>query len=172
MADRKQLLRVTTKFMSLLGLGFLVYVFMPGLFSDGESEQTNIVIDIVDLQPGAVRVYSIATGKLLVLKRTPAMIAELEADDSGAYAFESKQNLATAMHPVFRSRTKELFVAYGIDPFYRCEVELIAASFKSVCVDVNYNLAGRVYKGRHAQANLIVPDYEVREAEKLVIIID
>ena len=173
MADRKQYLRVATKLMSLFGVGVLVYAFMAGLISNGESEQANVVIDVADLQAGTAKVYSIATGKLLVLKRTRAMISALEAnDDSGVYAFDEKQNLADGMNPLFRSVTKELFVAYGIDPFYRCDIEFTGTAFRSVCIDVNYNLAGRVYKGRHAQGNLIVPDYELESSSKLVITVD
>lgn len=170
MIDRKQTLRVATKLMSVFGIGFLVYALMMGLFSDGESKQANVVINVADLQPGTAKVYSIPTGKLLVLKRSQAMINELEANvDSVLYAFKAKQNLADAMDSVFRSKSKELFVAYGIDPFYRCDIEFTGSAFKSVCVDVNYNLAGRVYKGRHAEGNLIVPDYELESSSKLVI---
>lgn len=173
MVDRKQSLRVATKLMFLLGMASLIYVFMAGLLSTGESEQANVVIDVEQLQPGTAKVYSIATGKLLVLKRSRAMIAELEAkDDSGVYAFDEKQNLADDMDLVFRSRSKALFVAYGIDPFYRCDVLFTGTTFKSVCVDVKYNLAGRVYKGRHAQGNLIVPDYELTTDGKLRLVTD
>ena len=173
MIDRKQNLRIATKLMSLLGIGFLVYALMMGLFSDGESKQANVVINVADLQPGTVKVYSVPKGKLLVLKRSQAMISELEENaNSALYAFKAKQNLADAMDAVFRSKSKELFVAYGIDPFYRCDIEFTGSAFKSVCVDVNYNLAGRVYKGRHAEGNLIVPDYELMTGSKLMLLTD
>ena len=170
MIDKRLSLRVATKLMSLLGIGFVVYVFMADLFSGGEIKPSKVILDVADQQAGTVKVYPVVTGKVLVLKRTRAMINDLQMDnDSAVYAFDARQNLADAMHPVFRSEIKEIFVAYAIDPFYRCDIEFTGKAFRSVCVDVKYNLAGRAYKGVNVEGNLIVPAYKVEPRDKIVI---
>ncbi|MDH5471348.1 MAG: hypothetical protein OEY61_00695 [Gammaproteobacteria bacterium] len=162
MVNNKIVLRVTVKLMFIFGLGFVIYVFMAGLVDDGKSESAFVVIDIAELKSGDIKYFSTSSGNLLVLKRTDAMINDLvNAQDRNLYAYDAEQNLAEDMHPVFRSRRKDLFVAYAIDPFYRCEIKYSDDTFKSVCVDVEYNLAGRVYKGKYSQGNLKVPDYQI-----------
>ncbi|MCW8910344.1 MAG: hypothetical protein OQK76_06950 [Gammaproteobacteria bacterium] len=159
--------------MSLLGIGFLIYVFMADLFSVGEIKPSKVILDVADQQTGTVKVYPVVTGKVLVLKRTRAMINDLEMDnDSAVYAFDARQNLADTMHPVFRSVTKEIFVAYAIDPFYRCDIEFAGKMFRSVCVDAKYNLAGRAYEGAHVEGNLIVPAYRLESRDKIVIAVN
>lgn len=169
MIDKKQLLRVMLKLMSLSGLCFLGYMFFAGLLMDGDDAPSYLLIDVVDIGPGEIKRYSTDVGELLILHRTDQMLQELVSDKKDAYAFDASQNLAENMHPVFRSRQKRLFVAYAMDPFYRCAVDYDGMSFKSVCVDVKYNLAGRVYKSSHAQGNLIVPDYQLLPSGKLQI---
>ena len=162
MLDKKTTLRLALKLMSLMGLGFLAYILLAGLIGDDVSEQVSVVIDITDLKSGEVKYYSIERGKLLVLKRTSEMIADLTENQlMDTYGFKAEQNLPVTMHPVFRSVGEDVFVAYSFDPFYRCDIEFNETYFKSTCIDVTYNLAGRVYKGRHAQGNLIVPVYQI-----------
>lgn len=173
MADRKAGLRIATKLMAILGLSFVIYVLMAGLMTDSHKQPANIVIDIAALKPGVVGYFDSPSGRILVLKRTESMIAEMEQNQwTGDYAYEAEQNLAENMHPVFRSAEKELFVAYAIDPFFRCEVEFTGLIFKSICVDVDYNLAGRAYRGSHSQGNLIVPAYQLLSAERLKVMLD
>ncbi len=172
MPDRKTSLRIALKLMAIAGICSVMYVFFAGLFDWRDSESTYVLIDISDLKPGEVKQFSVSTGKLLVLKRTEQMIRRLLDSKEDEYAFAAEQNLANEMQSVFRSKQESLFIAYGIDPFYRCDIEYTGISFKSVCVNAEYNLAGRAYKGDFAQGNLIVPAYSLQADGKVKLMLE
>ena len=135
MKDKKLLLRVVFKLMSLAGLGFVIYILLAG-FIDNDKNESIIYIDISKINKGKVDYFDVMNKKLLVLRRTEAMLSKLPLQN------------------------KEYFIAYAYDPVFGCAVELVNDYFKSVCVDIKYDLAGRVYKNNRSARNLIVPEYK------------
>jgi len=156
----KLVYRLIVKLMAITGIVFVAYMFSAAFIAD-DSDPAFVFIDIKDIKPGEVKYFSVNGFKVLVLKRTELMIEEIKNSKEEGFIFESGQNLSDEMNARFRSLEENMFVAYAYDPFYGCDIELKNSIFKSVCVDARYNLVGRAIRGSKAQANLIVPSYQV-----------
>jgi len=143
MKDKKLLLRVVLKLMGLTGLGFVVYILFAGFVSNDDK---NIVyIDISKVREGKVEYFDVLNKKILVLHRTESMLEKL------AY------------------KKSEFFIAYAYDPIFGCAVEFFGEYFKSVCVDIKYDLAGQVYETNRSARNLIVPEHKLLESNQVMI---
>ncbi|MCW9013445.1 MAG: hypothetical protein OQL06_06645 [Gammaproteobacteria bacterium] len=151
MADKKLLLRVSVKLMAWVGIAFIVYILFSGLMgNDNDASQAEILLlDITDLKPGHIKYFPVDRRNVLVLFRTEQMIRELQ----GSSANRADEEL--------RSVIPEYFVAYAYDPFYGCNVEMAEGFLQSVCVDVKYDFAGKVYQSDKSAVDLIVPEYEI-----------
>ncbi len=147
MKDKKLLLRVVFKLMSLAGLGFVIYILFAG-FIGADKDESIIYIDISKISKGEVNYFEVINKKLLVLRRTEAMLNQLPHQNS------------------------EYFIAYAYDPVFGCAVEFINNYFKSVCVDIKYDLAGRVYKNSRSARNLIEPEYKFSGSGQVVILVN
>lgn len=164
MAGTKQILRVIVKLMALIGLALFGYAFLSGLqvTEPGDKVAAQVELDLADIHPGELKLYPLGRRTLLVLHRTPAMLEAIARQQATQLlAHDSESNQPAGMDRRFRSQQEKYFVAYAMDPFYGCAIEFEDAMFKSVCVNARYDLAGRAYKQSQAQANMIVPDYEI-----------
>ena len=162
----KLVYRLIVKLMAITGIVFVAYMFSAAFIAD-DSGQAFIYINIKDIKPGEVKYFSVNGFKVLVLRRTQLMINEIKNGIEEDYVFDSEQNSVVEMNAQFRSLEKSIFVAYGYDPFYGCDIEFKNSIFKSVCVDARYNLAGRAIGDSKAQANLIIPSYQVTDAAEI-----
>ena len=162
MKDKKLLLRVGIKLMSLVALLFLLYILFAGMAgNDDDAESvTEIHFDISGLKPGDIKYFPVDSREILVLYRTKEMIGRLLQQSSAS----PRQSL--------RSATPEYFVAYAYDPVYGCKIKLQQSVLKPVCIDVQYDLSGRVLKNARTDQDLLVPKYEIDDGKILRLLRD
>ena len=158
MNDKKQTLRVATKLMMLIMAGFLLYVFFVGLIGDADEAET-VELDVSTIAPGNVEFFNVGKRRLLVLHRSPEQIAALVNAD---------QRTSNA----YRSVRPQYFMAWAYDPFFGCDIEYQQTSFKAVCVNNYYDLAGKILNGDVSARDLIVPDYQFVCADRISITIN
>lgn len=170
MKDRKLMLRVAIKLMTIIAAGSVVYVLLLALIGRDDSVKDEIVsIDVSTIKPGEVKFFNVFNRRLLVLYRTAEMLNDLDkANDTLLKHAPSKK---AAKNPLikYRSYAAKYFVAYAYDPFYGCEIKLSNNVFVPVCVDVKYDLSGRVYQSRRAEEDLIVPSHEIKSQAMITI---
>jgi len=174
MQDRKLILRVAIKLMAFVAVSLLGYVFFSAMINDQQIErETEVVhIDVSSIKPGEVKFFNVLNKKLLVLHRTPEMLNTLDGGNNELLKDVSTGDLANNLNKKYRSFSPKYFVAYAYDPFYGCEIKLSADIFVPVCIDLKYDLSGRVYKSRRAEDNLIVPRHDVGHGIKNNMIIN
>ncbi|SCZ54645.1 Rieske (2Fe-2S) protein [Thiohalomonas denitrificans] len=171
---RRRFLATVVKSMAL----FAVVMFSLALFGSlpsnpGGDIRPGLKLAVGDMLPGEFRRADWQGRPLVVLRRTPAMLAaladtrDLRDPDSNA----SRQPPA-ARNPG-RSLRPELFVAYGFGTSSGCPVDFVPAAesvgmegwsggFRDRCDGSLYDTAGRIYRNQPASKNLVVPSY--REA--------
>ncbi len=147
--------------MTAVAVGVIVYVLFSGLFSNQGTEREIVHIDVSAIKPGETRLFNAFNKKLLILHRNSAMINMLDSDNSKLLKDVSTDDLADNLNKKYRSFLPKYFVAYAYDPFYGCEIKLSADVFIPVCIDLKYDLSGRVYRSSRAEENLIVPRHDV-----------
>lgn len=164
MTGSKQILRVIVKLMAVMGLTVFGYAYLSGMWVNQPGVETGapVELDVGDIKPGELKLFELGRRTLLVLHRTPAMLEVIEKQEVAQLLMhDSGRNQPAGMDRRHRSWLADYFVAYAFDPFYGCAIEFEGAMFISICVNARYDLAGRAYKQSQAQANLIVPDYEI-----------
>jgi hypothetical protein len=168
MTDKKIILRVAFKLMAATAILTLVYIFMAGLFTSPNTNRSASIlrIDISAIQAGDIQYFDVGNKKLLVLHRSHAMLARIDKNSAHLFSRAAANNLADNMDERYRSLIPEYFIAYAYEPFYGCAVSLANDVFIPVCINLKYDLSGRVYKHRRAEENLIVPSYELERDVK------
>lgn len=145
--DRKLLLRVTLKLMSILAIVSIVYIFMQYSFKH-KSKAQSIQIDLSDLPPGESKIVRLDGRPILILHRTEAMLAALDA----------------------KQRANPYLVIYQQSPDYSCPVEIVApdesgqGGFRAVCSGTRYDFAGQLLPGQDARFDLRQPGYALNGA--------
>ena len=171
MADKKLVLRVVIKLMSLAVVGFFLYVLLTGLFNDENKQLAGAVIDVSQIQPGEYQVFDNGSRKILLLRRTEQQLVTIKDLSDELYDVDSSRDLPSGLSTLYRSIKPELFVAYAYDPFFGCgiEVDNKAEQINSICSAVKYDFSGRIYKGSASQSNLIIPEYHYIDDNTVVI---
>jgi hypothetical protein len=163
MKDKKLILRVAIKLMTIIAISSVLYVFFSGLMNNKSEKGLSVVqIDVSEMKPGDVKFFNGFNKKLLVLYRSADMLAELDKTDNDLLKDISTNKLPDKLNNQYRSFSPEYFVAYAYDPFYGCEIKLSGYSFVPVCINLKYDLAGRVYKSSRAEENMIVPEHNMK----------
>jgi ubiquinol-cytochrome c reductase iron-sulfur subunit len=163
-----------------LGAAGCVAGALPYVASWGPSEREKaagsaVDIDISALAPGRMKVVEWRGKPVWILRRTPAMIADLRKDVERLADPHSERTAypvpAYAMHdPDLRSIRPEVLVVFGIcthlgcspsGPFDRDENAQLGADagFVCPCHGSTFDLAGRVFKNKPASDNLPVPPH-------------
>lgn len=158
MTDKKQTLRVVVKLMSLVMVGFLVYVFLIGLVGESEPMET-LMIDVREIAPGEVKVFNAGKRKLLVLHRSPEQLA-------------SMKNTYLSDDNIYRSVQPGYFVAWAYDPFLGCAIEYQLNAFKAICANNFYDLAGRSSAEDVTTTDLQIPEYQFVDNYHIEVNID
>ena len=171
MKDNRLILRVVMKIMALVGVGFLLYVLFSGLFVSQQPVNSVGLIELSGIAPGSVSYYQLERRRLLVLWRDADQLNAISGHDAQLYDSGSAGNMPAGLDKTYRSYLPEYFVAYAYDPYYGCDIRFNqqVQRFQAVCANVEYDLAGRVYKGSAVQQNLIVPDYEINNQHQLLL---
>ncbi|MDA0630362.1 MAG: ubiquinol-cytochrome c reductase iron-sulfur subunit [Proteobacteria bacterium] len=176
---------------SAVGVAGVVGVAVPFMGSWNPSEKAKaagapVKADISKLEPGQMVVVEWRGKPVYVLHRSEAQVADLtklDGDLKDPASTASDQPAYVA--PAGRSIRPELFVAVGLcthlgcAPKFRPEVgaadlggDSWLGGFFCPCHGSKFDLAGRVYQGVPASANLIVPPYSFEGDNVLVIGVD
>jgi ubiquinol-cytochrome c reductase iron-sulfur subunit len=181
--DRRRLLEQATAACGGLALAAASVPFVASLLPSerARAQGAPVEIDISGLQPGALATVEWRGKPVWLLRRTPEMLASLEAVRA---ALSDPDSRVDAQQPEYarnpgRSIRPELFVAVslcthlGCIPSYRPEAGSVGADwpggFYCPCHGSKFDLAGRVYRGSPAPTNLVVPPHGFASPERLVI---
>lgn len=128
-----------------------------------------------DLAPGEVRIDDWNGRRVILLRRTPAMIAALTGLEDALRDPDSNASRQppAALNPG-RSLRPDLFVGLAYGTGMGCPLEFVpaevpmrgipwAGGFRDRCDGSLFDTAGRVYRGQPARTNLVVPPH--READ-------
>jgi ubiquinol-cytochrome c reductase iron-sulfur subunit len=185
---RRRFLTVAT---SAVGAAGAVGIAVPFLGSWNPSAKAKaagapVKADIGKLEPGQMVVVEWRGKPVYVVHRTPEMITNLDKVDGDLKDPDS----AISKQPAYitskeRSIRPELLVIEGLcthlgcAPKYRPEVgaadlggDAWVGGFFCPCHGSKFDLAGRVYSGVPASANLVVPPYSFESQSVLVIGVD
>lgn len=140
-----------------------------------------VKVDISKLEPGQQMTVEWRGKPVWLVRRTPEMLAEIEASTDLLADPESQDpsqpEYATNAH---RSINKEVVILVGIcthlgcSPTYQPEVlpgEEIGG-FYCPCHGSKFDLAGRVFKGVPAPTNLVVPPHMYLDETSLIVGVD
>jgi ubiquinol-cytochrome c reductase iron-sulfur subunit len=136
-----------------------------------------VLIDFsIDIRPAAVHsAYRFQPGELpidkvvilrqdnlsiLIIKRSPAMIRQLElatgklqdADSKNSQQPELARNRIRSIHP-------EYFVSYALGTDLGCPLSEVAGELRETCSPARYDFAGRAMLANNSFHNLVIPDY-------------
>jgi len=131
--------------------------------------------DFTDLPPGKLRVLDWQGRTLWLLRRTAEEVAALAKDESLLLDAGSEHSLQPEnCRNSHRSLRPELFVAIGQCTHQACTPQLRrivgrGPDFLCPCHSSKFDLAGRVYRGGPAPANLVIPLHHLQGENQVVV---
>lgn len=148
-------------------------------FRRSTEQPESIEIDISGLRPGAALIRAWGDRTIYVLRRTPEMLAAINASARPLFDPESdRSKQPEAAKNEWRSIEPEIFVVDSTCTHLGCPVSIVAEGqleefpgqgFFCACHGAQFDLAGRVYAGYPAPSNLTVPTYFYKDESTLVI---
>ena len=186
--NRRRFLTAAT---SLVGVAGAVGVAVPFMGSWNPSEKAKaagapVKADVGKLEPGQMVVVEWRGKPVYVLHRTDTQVADLpKLDDNLKDPGSAASDQPAYISGEGRSLRPELFVAVGLcthlgcAPKFRPEVGAAdlggddwLGGFFCPCHGSKFDLAGRVFQGVPASANLVIPPYSFEGNNVLVIGVD
>lgn len=180
--SRRKVLQQVTSAAGGLTLAAAAYPFLASLAPSERARAQGgpVEVDLAPVTPGELATFEWRGKPVWVLRRTPDMLARLQAvraeltdPDSGVESQQPQyaRNAARSLRPeVFV--TVALCTHLGCIPSYRPEPGSLQpgwpGGFYCPCHGSRFDLAGRVFRGSPAPTNLVVPRYSL-EAQRLVI---
>ena len=183
--------RFLTAATSLVGVAGTVGIAVPFMGSWNPSEKAKaagapVKADVSKLEPGQMVVVEWRGKPVYVLHRTDTQVADLpKLDDNLKDPGSAASDQPAYISGEGRSLRPELFVAVGLcthlgcAPKFRPEVGAAdlggddwLGGFFCPCHGSKFDLAGRVFQGVPASANLVVPPYSFEGNNVLVIGVD
>ncbi len=158
----------------------LVASFTPS--ERAKAQGASVEVDIGSIQPGEIKVVEWRGQPVWVMRRTPEMLAQLEATDGLA----DPQSRAAQQPPYatngHRSIRPDVLVAVGICTHLGCSpVKLEQGSpnpsvgsdwkggFFCPCHGSTFDFAGRVFANKPAPSNLLVPPHQYLSEQTLLV---
>lgn len=147
------------------GFGYVLYATLPS--SAPRPAPPELRVSLRDLSDGTVLTLRWGERPIIVLHRTPAMVASLERHDD-------------LVHPAPVAHTA-YFVAIDRGTDLGCPLRYIPpgaddtprrpwpGGFRDSCGGSWYDAAGRVFKGQSATADLQLPPYHVTADDTLIL---
>ena len=175
---------------SVVGGAGLTISVVPFVASMAPSERARaqggaVEVDLLDMQPGEIKVVEWRRKPMFVLRRSPAMLDALSHHDDQLSdpASERSEQPEYARNAVRAARPEILLLEavcthLGCIPSFR---PVVGASdlggswpggFYCPCHGSKFDLAGRVFKGSPAPTNLRIPAYRFPTDSTLVIGVD
>ncbi len=181
--NRRQLLRVATKLMTLVALGFIVSVFVMSLSSTLRPEAVDtMTVEVSELAPGELMVIDWNGRPVIILRRNDAILDKLQLLGDALADPESRHSRQpSAAKNQRRSLRSEFFVAFAYSPDFGCPVKYVDVNetgpsgriwyggFQDQCRGYWYDLAGRVYKDQDAWRNLEIPPHQWASETQLIL---
>lgn len=179
--SRRLVLRLLLKVMGLVGFLFVAYVSLVLLLGGGGAGMDTVrTVKLQDLEPGEARWLEWGGRRVVVLHRTPEMLAEVRRLNEELKNPDSIWNNQPATaDPLTRSVRPEYFVALAYGTELGCELEFVPyradetsdwrGGFVDRCRGSRYDFAGRVFRSDAAPRNLDVPDYYFATPDRLVL---
>ena len=182
---RRRFLTLSTTVVGAVGAAFAAVPFVMSLRPSERAKALGapVQIDISKLEPGQMVIAVWRRQPVWVVRRTPEMVASLEAvrpvladpDSEIPQQPEYTKNAARAIKPEFMV-LKGVCTHLGCSPKFR-PVETAGADvgsdwkggFYCPCHGSKFDLAGRVLKGMPAPTNLPVPPHRYANDTTLVI---
>ncbi len=183
--DRKELskrrfLTAATAAVGTTGIAVVSVPFIKSLEPDAAAAAASIVtVDISRILPGGHLTTSWQQKPLIIVRRTPEMLATLSQVTSMLKDPDSKvpQQPAYAQN-IYRSRKPEWLIMMQVcthlccSPTYDPEKGTVSADWQGgffcACHGSRYDLSGRVMHGSPAPENMVIPDYTFIESGKMV----
>jgi ubiquinol-cytochrome c reductase iron-sulfur subunit len=186
--DRRGFLTIATVATGVVGAAFAA---VPFIASWSPSERARaagapVEVDLTKLEPGQMVTYVYRKKPVYVVRRTPEMLERLsghegelkDAESRSSQQPEYAQNEARAVRPEFLV-VEGTCTHLGCLPKARFEAgaspelgDKWPGGFFCPCHGSRFDLAGRVFNGSPASANLTVPVYSFRDDATLVIGVD
>lgn len=181
---RRRVLVAATSVMGAVGVGYVAVPFLASMNPSARAKAAGAPVeaDISKLEPGALLRVKWRGKPVWIVNRTPEMLAALPTLDPQLLdpASDGSKQPPYCKNPQ-RAIKPENFIAIGIcthlgcSPTYRPEVAPadLGAEWKGgffcPCHGSRFDLAGRVYKGVPAPANLEIPKH-VYLSDKVILV--
>ncbi|HEB86867.1 MAG TPA: ubiquinol-cytochrome c reductase iron-sulfur subunit [Gammaproteobacteria bacterium] len=183
--DRKELskrrfLTATTAALGTAGIGVLAVPFVKSLEPDAAAAAASVVtVDISEIPPGGHLTTSWQQKPLIIVHRTPEMLATLSQVTSQLKDPDNKvpQQPSYAQN-IYRSRKPEWLIMMQVcthlccSPTYDPKKGTVSSTwlggFFCACHGSRYDLSGRVMSGSPAPENMVVPEYTFIEGGKSI----
>ena len=142
----------------------------------------SVEVDISDLAPGELRTVEWRGQPVWLLRRTPEMLASLNATDDLADPDSAVPQQPGYARNAHRSIQPEVLVTVGICTHLGCSPVTLPQGTANTSVPANwqggffcpchgstFDLAGRVFKNKPAPSNLVVPPHKYLASTTLLI---
>ncbi len=184
---RRNLLLGVTGVVGAAGAGLIAWPFAASWQPSAKARTVGapVEVSIADLQPGQMTRVSWRGQAIGILHRTERMVDDLDrVEDRLADPDSSQQQQPEYAQNAYRSIKPEYLVLnihcthLGCIPELRPEVEPQVfdedwrGGFYCPCHKSAFDLAGRVYSGKPAQLNLVVPPYSYVDENRILIGVD
>lgn len=187
---RRQLLTAATTLTGAVGVAFAAVPFLASWKPSARAKALGapVEIDITKLEPGAMLKIEWRGKPVMVVRRTPEMIAKLGENDEvlADPASEQSRQPDYAKNPA-RAIRPEYLVILGVCTHLGCLPQnrfspgasadgVLAADwpggFFCPCHGSKFDMSGRVFQGVPAPTNLEIPPYSFADSGHLVIGLD
>jgi len=122
--------------------------------------QSSYQFRLRDLVVDQARVLRQDNLSILVIRRSPALIAGLEQATANLQDPDSRRSRQPGFaENALRSRHPELFVSYAIGTDLGCPLRVDGFELVEICGRARYDFAGRALRGDGEFQNLGIPDY-------------
>ena len=182
--DKRRFLTQAATVVGAVGAGFLAVPFVSSMRPSAKAEALGapVEVDVGKIEPGE-RIIVLWRGKpVWVVSRSPEALADLPTlDDQLLDPYSESAEQPLSIDNEERAIKPEIFVAVGIcthlgcSPVYRPEIAPAdlgpdwKGGFFCPCHGSRFDLAGRVYKGVPAPANLEIPPHYYVDDTRIVV---
>ncbi len=178
--SKRRFLTAATAAVGTAGIGVIAVPFIRTLEPDAASAADSVItVDISGIPPGGHITTSWQQKPLIIVRRTPEMLATLSQVTS---QLKDPDNKVPQQPPyaqnIYRSREPEWLVMMQVcthlccSPAYEPEKGSVSPTwlggFFCACHGSSYDFSGRVMFGSPAPANMVVPDYTFIDGGKSV----
>ena len=182
---RRRFLTGTTAVIGGIGAAFTAVPFLSSFQPSAKAKAIGapVEVDISKLEPGQRLIQKWRGKPVWVVRRTPEMIENLKSFDAATLRDpqSDKSDQPTYAKNAWRSENPEYLVLVGICTHLGCSPGFVPevgapevgagwkGGFFCPCHGSKFDLAGRVYMGVPAPANMEVPPYKFVTETKLIV---